>query len=459
MTNIKARLQEYWLQRHLIPKGIWLVLLAYGLVVFSSPMPPKITWVEIVMGGGLLIGGIMLTGLVIREARQQKSAKWCLILTASLFFIPFCVGLVRGNTLYDMARDIFPLAFLLLIPVLLVFSVSPAKRASLRTLISTVLVLVGICTAITFFVGAINLLGSTERMVSMMRGGFGQLEASQASQTPLTVQTTHEVQEAHEIFENKLRKFFLKLYDPAMLFAAIFLSSWGVVLMTRSWRGYLPGIIFAGSGAFIAYGFMMTGLRAYAALFALGVLVICLTQWKERGFYIRLIPIVLLAGTFFWPQIESALQLLWIKQRIAGTNGKFDEWMAVIETIAATPQTILLGIGWGGTFENPILGVASRFTHSLLSFSLLKSGAAGILVLFSVIGLLMSYSSKTSDGESRGIAQLILLISCIPPLVIGALFEPTYKMLSYGIILALLVLTLPVYIKPKALRAGTATTC
>lgn len=432
MSSIGAMWQENWGSRHLIPNGVRLMLFAYSLVAFGSPMPPKITWVEIVIGCGLLMGGIALASSVIREIQQQKMVKWCLGLTASLFFIPLYIGLVRGNALSDIARDIFPLAFLLMVPILLKYSASSANRAALRTLMATALAFVGICTAITFFVGALNLVGSTDQMVSMMREGFGQVMPSQISLAGL---------------EEEVRIVFLKLYDPAMLFVAIFLSSWGAILMVKSWRECVPGMIFAAMGALIAYGFMILGLRAYAAFFVLAVLTVSLTKWRDRGLYVRLLPFILAGCVLFWSQIGAVLQLLWIKQEAVGTNGKADEWLAVINLVFSSPKTTLLGIGWGGMFSNPILNETTRFTHSALSFYLLKSGVLGLITLLSIIVILLFQGRRFGDSGTLTTSRLILLVSCLPPLLIGVLFEPTYKMLSYGVILALFVLALPSFEK------------
>ena len=440
MSGFAMVFREYWQQRKLIPKGVWVLLLAYSLVAFGSPMPPKITWLEIVMGCGLLMGGILLTGLVIRKVQQEKSAKWCFGLTALLFLIPLCIGLMHGNALPDMARDIFPLTFLLIVPILLIYSTSSSSRAVLSTLIATVLAFVGICTAITFYLGAFEFAGSTDRMVTMVGGGFGQIESTQVIQT---TQVSEASKAADEELANKQRVIFLKLYDPAMLFAASFLSACGVVLMVKSWRGWLPGIILAGMGASIAYGFMMLGLRAYTAFFGLAVLTVCMTKWRERGFYTRLLPISLAAGIVLWPQIEAVLQLLWMKQQVVGLNGKAGEWWAVIHLVFSSPQTALFGIGWGGMLTNPIVDGATRFTHSVLSFYLLKSGLLGLFALLTVIVVLFFQGLRLGNKEGIASTRLILLISCLPPLLIGVLFEPTYKMLSYGVILALLVLVLP----------------
>lgn len=444
MNSIASGLQEHWKKRHLVPKGVWLVLFAYSLVAFGSPMPPKITWLEIVMGGGLLLGGGMLAGTLTREIRQHGSAKWCAGLTVILFLLPLCVGLIRGNALPDIVRDVFPLAFLLAIPFLLVYSASIGNRPILRTIMATALVFVGIATAVTFLVGMHDLAGSADRMVKMTRAGFGQIESPSPGVSATVASPAPPAPPgATKAYYDKMRIYFLKLYDPAMLFAAIFLSAWGIVLMVKSWRGWLPGMFLAGSGVLIAYGFMILGLRAYTALFVLALLSIGLTQFRERGFYIRLVPFIVLGCIMVWPQIWSVLHMLWIKQQIVGTNGKAAEWLAVFNTVFSSPQTTLLGIGWGGTFNNPILHETTRFTHSALSFYVLKSGVLGLIVLLSIIVILLFHGRRFGDSRAWTTSRQILLASCLPPLMIGVLFEPTYKMLSFGVILALFILVLP----------------
>lgn len=439
MNGITANLREYWEERHLIPTGVWLLLITYSLIAFGSPMPPKITWLEIVMGCGLLFSGIALAGLVIRESRQQSLAKWCLGLTILLCLLPLPVGLIRGNALSNITRDIFPLLFLLVVPILLTYSVSSANRALMRTLITTALIFVGICCAVTVSVGEQKLFGSANQMISAMRGGFAQVLADRA--VPVAGQASLE-------FDNPERMLFLKLYDPATLFASIFLSGWGVVLMARSWRECLPGMILAVMGALIAYEFMKLGLRAHAVLFVLSIATICLTQLRNRGLYIRLLPVIFVACVLLSSQIEAVLQLLWAKQQLVGSNGKLNEWLDVISTVFSSFQTALFGIGWGGVLVNSIYSNApTRFTHSILSFYLLKTGTIGLGVLLTIIGMLFARLQKAGVSGTFDIPRLILLVSCIPPLIIGVLFEPTYKMLSYGVILALFALALPKFEK------------
>jgi hypothetical protein len=277
---------------------------------------------------------------------------------------------------------------------------------------------------IIFFHKEINLMGSTDNLILFIQKSIQLSATSQQSDIP----------------QKELADMILKAYEPATLFTAVFLSAWGVIRIVRSTQEALLGMALVMAGSLIAYQFMMLGLRAYTALFVLGIVTICFSQIKSPGFYTRLTPFILAGLALLWMQIDIVLNLLWLKQQVTGTNGKAGEWLAVIGTIDASPQTMLFGIGWGGTVENPILGEATRFTHSILSYYLLKSGVTGLVMLLAVASMLFTFV-RGCNVAPLSASRWILLVSCTPPLLIGVLFEPTYKTLSYGVILALLVLS------------------
>lgn len=411
-------------------------------------MPSKITWVEILMGCGLVAGGILLAPSIFGMVQQQRTAKWSLGLTALLLFIPLCVGLNRGNALSDIARDIIPLVFLLVVPILLIYSASTANRMVLCMWTTISLLFVGIVSAIIFYAGALNSAGSADQIIS---GGINYIRESQTYPAAQALQSLHESKETQELHESQVdryRQLFLKPYDPAMFFSATFLSSWGVILIAGSWRGWLPGLFLAGFGASIAYIFMLLGLRAYTAFFVMALAITCLTQLRKKGFYVRVLPIIFVAMVVFWPQIGAALHLLWFKQQTIGFNGKGAEWISVADAVLNSTETALFGIGWGGVLSNPIyMNEVTRFTHSVVSYYLLKSGVLGLIALISIVYTLFLVKRNAGGDAIFTASRKVVLISCLPPLLIGLLFEPTYKMLSYGVILALFVLATPLFEK------------
>ena len=420
-------------------------------------MPREITWLEIVMGCGLLIGGAMLLGALLQATQQNQLRRWAIILSILLFLVPFIWGEFRGNTQHDIVRDALPFWFLIGIPILLIYPANNANRNALIKLITAIVLFVGISTATTFFYGAFSRFDNLTQVLEFAHRGWGgiakEVQAAQACtgyrssrrSCSQTLKATPE-ERAKQLEEwEHLATLLLKLYEPAMLFTSIFLTSWGVILVTRSWRKMPMGILLLGCGLFVSYGFMIVGLRAYTGLFATAFFCASLTQIKKTGFYIRVLPFAALGLVFIWPHIVSVVQLLWLKQQMMGTNGKAGEWIAVFSTISASPQTLLFGIGWGGTFENPILlNDTTRFTHSLLSFYLLKTGIMGLIALVLIFtALVLTVLKMFGPVRPLSLERLIVLFASIPVMIIGVLFEPTYKMLSYGIILSLLILTLP----------------
>jgi hypothetical protein len=131
-----------------IPTGVLVLLAAYSLVAFGSPMPPQITWLEIVMSCGLLLGGIMLAGSVLQVAIQNKRERWALILAVSLFFVPLIWGLFLGNSQRNIVRDVIPFLFLIGLPILLTYQADHTLPNFQVRLILAALVLVGIITSV-----------------------------------------------------------------------------------------------------------------------------------------------------------------------------------------------------------------------------------------------------------------------------------------------------------------------
>ena len=493
-------IRQAWEDILQVPTAYWIFLGAYSFIGFGSPMPSKITWLEIAIGAGLFIGGLLLTKGVI-SGMAQKLGKRTFILCCLLLVVPISIALFHGYAVKDISRDVIPLLFLLATPVMLAYSSKAVGRSGLRFLVTLALLVVGAVGAVTFWLSAVSYYGSLEKAGAAMRGGLSQYiqnanntsqasqvskeasqvskEASQVSkevsqvskevsqvskevsqvskevsqvskevsQVSRSSQASKEVSQASkEVSQDGKGSSPIKIlgmYDPAVFFSCLFLCSWGVVLIVRGWKYSLGGCILLGAGAVIGYELMMLGLRSYTFLLATVMLLIAGTQIKQRGFYYRLLPLAILMGVIFFPQIEGAIQLLWTKQLAVGTNGKSAEWLAVLSTISTDIWSLLFGIGWGGVVDNPILAAPTRFTHSMLSFFLLKSGVVGLTMMLAVMASLFIYGRSMGDSKTMPVSRLIILSSCLPPLLIGVFFEPTYKMLSYGVILALFVLVLP----------------
>ena len=396
------------------------------------------------MGCGLLVGGLALTNRLLRAASACKWKKIVLVLVSLLLVVPLLIASIKGNDTINIVRDVIPFLFLFAVPVLLIFPISVTNREVARDYLTLTLLLVGVITALIFF-SELTRYGSLQQIVERMQNAFHTMQYHYQSNALTNAQLqVWAIMDLKNQANAGIQLVFLKLYDPAVLFAALFLSSWGVVLIIRSWRWLAAGTLLLVIGTLIAYGSMIIGLRTYTAFYVLVVLTVVALHLKERGLYTRLLPIAALGLGFLWPQIEKVLKLLWIKEQVVGANGKGAEWHAIISLIFSSAKTALFGIGWGGVFENPIYSdEPSRFSHSILSFFLLKGGIVGLTLLLAIVALLIFSNIKLSKMSKLTMSRYILLLSCIPPLVIGLLFEPTYKMISYGVIFSLFILALP----------------
>lgn len=193
-------------------------------------------------------------------------------------------------------------------------------------------------------------------------------------------------------------------------------------------------------GVFCGYGFSMLGLRAFAGLTVLAMsffLLHLIVQKKASTWH--LIFVVGVGLLVVYPFLADLFGLLLAKQKSVGMNNKAVEFRAVLDTIMATPFTLWFGIGWGGVFINPIYSnpESTRFTHSLISFWLLKTGLVGFAVMTSFVLLLFRNINLKSVWTSSRRMAISLAASAV--IIIGVFFEPTYKMLSFGMIVGLLL--------------------
>jgi hypothetical protein len=200
------------------------------------------------------------------------------------------------------------------------------------------------------------------------------------------------------------------------------------------------GILALAGGVFCGYGFSILGLRAFAGLTVLAIAIFLLHLIAQKK--VSVWQLIFLGGVgllIAYPYLANIIGLLLAKQKSVGMNNKAVEFSAALDTVMATPLTLLFGVGWGGVFTNPILANAesSRFTHSLISFWLLKTGLVGFAVMLSFVFLLFrSVNLKDAWSSNR---RMAILLAATAVIVIGIFFEPTYKMLSFGLIVGLLL--------------------
>lgn len=227
-------------------------------------------------------------------------------------------------------------------------------------------------------------------------------------------------------------------YDPVVTFAAIYLP----IMAVQSWnskqpRRWLASLVML-LGGLLALGSLMAvaqraplGLAALCFLFYLVIL-----SYRSLGKMLILLILAAGIGLVAQEQIISSFELLSAKQEEVGANGKTDELVAVWSEVSRASHTLLFGIGWGGLYESPAVeGQQVSFTHSAITFFLLKTGVSGLV--FFVLYLVW----VARNGYSRwSLDRLPVLLASLVPLLIGLFFQVSYKTLSFGIVLTILCL-------------------
>lgn len=433
---------KVWLSRFATEgMGSGLIAISYLLVVFSSPMPLKPGMAEALMGFGLTVGALLLAAsLVSRINRVLQILALCIVY---LSIVPLITGIARGNELSDMARDFLPLMFITTLPLLIGYSQQGRDLTHQIRILLGVIVAVGVVSALQFYNGILELFGSMEMYLS--RYTHRPVEAENTTNwlawllRPLGLE--------HLEYQTLL----VKCQDPALLFAAIYLGCLGMSFVLIKPRRGLLGLGALGGGGLCAYAFASLGMRAFSALLALSValFVVHLIKYRRFPFWVLMGAALVLLLLFYDP-LSALISQMWAKQQTEGLSGRHLEVFAVMDSIASSKDKLLFGVGWGGTFANPIYEAAStRYTHSLFTYWLLKTGIIGCLVMvFFVFTLCRQLDLRGVWVSGHRLAILLATISVV---LIGLLFEPTYKMLSFGMVLGV---CLAVFIRTPSVATG-----
>ena len=239
--------------------------------------------------------------------------------------------------------------------------------------------------------------------------------------------------------EIDLRALMLKCQDPALLFSAIYLLCCGLAHILAKPRKLLSGLLALGGGGFCVYEFAALGMRAFSGLTAFALIIYAIYLARSRK-----VPIgnLIAAGTIglllTYNQIANFATQMWAKNQADGLSGRPGELHAAFGAISENVSTLLFGVGWGGLLANPIYDAATtRYTHSLFSFWLLKTGVLGFATLALFVILLFRRADLTSLWASSHRLAVFLAASAV--IIIGLFFEPTYKMLSFGMVVGLLL--------------------
>lgn len=320
---------------HLPARFVFLLAAIAVYALWGSPTPDDPGWPELAMALCLIVACGASSIASLRAAGSRPALKLFLLYGMT---VPLFVGCARGHDPLLIARDIFPFLFLCL-PL---FFTTVAGHSA-RTIHLYIYAICGLGLAF-----ALRALGPA----------YGYLPP------------------AGELY-------YLS-NAPTVLFAAIFMAGVAIDRFTDAPRvsGWAKGFLALGVVMTILWAMLLDTQRATIAAIVVSLLLFYGAAFL-RAPGRALVPVIIVAAIVaaFLPVFDDAVQAIAGKTAKVGLNMRLEEFKAVIDTISPSITTALFGTGWGATMPSPaVAGIAVNFTHSLLTYILLKTGLSGLVL-------------------------------------------------------------------------------
>ena len=373
--------------------GLVLALALYGL--FGMPAPSRLTWREVIVGGGLVLATGFIRPLLIGSGAMLRHPEACLQDIAGtlafnyLLWFPLLRGMLSGTNAEDVYRDVVPLMFLFL-PVLLV----PGSTLMLRML--------------TLGLAAVGVLFS-------LRWWWPGLAFRQVGRFAMAEGDGY------------------LLNSPAVLFAAVWLP---LLALERLERKPGPASIILGAvlcgGAVIA-GSALAGAVHRAALILAVAVVAGFAAWhaRHKPLLSMLVVGMLAVAALSGDQLAGTIQQVAWKTETYGLNERSAEAAAVLEQVGASWADLLFGQGWGALVRSPAVGgMWVSYTHSFMTYMLLKTGLIGCLVTLAYLMSLLPSLLRLMRIDPP------LAVALIPPLGLGLFAHTSFKYMCFRLLLA-----------------------
>jgi len=386
--------------------ALFAALALYGLL--SAPAPPEVRAVEAAIGALLLAGSgwrrpcAVATGHALRAPALPGWEAIGILSFAWLLWAPLVRGLTLGWEPAAVLRDVVPLGYLFL-PVLLVPLLRGGEGGSDRRAgrwLAAGLALAGVLFALRWWRHA--------------EWGFGAVGV--------------------RAMADGLRYF---LNAPSVLFAAVALPMAALGLAARGgWARWLAAAALLVPAA-LCLGALAGAVHRMALGLALLGFLVSLPWWWRRA-PLAVLGALLLAGAgalLLGDTMAGALAQVAEKNRLAGANARLDEAAAVLEQVARSPAAFLFGDGWGALIANPAVGGwRVAYTHTLVSYTLLKTGALGLMALAAYLAALAPSAWRLLRADPP------LAAAVLAPLAMALGAHTSFKYLDCGLLLTLMVM-------------------
>lgn len=371
-----------------------IICLFSAIIVYAlagSPTPDNPGWPEIVIGLLLVLaaGAGGLKSLSLSEGQESIFLRALHILFFVGLVVPVVTGILRGNDVMLMGRDILAFLFLCL-PLFMVSAFARDEKA--RQWLAFLLVFAGLAFAVRTLIPAFNIW-------------IAQGELLYLSNSPL------------------------------VLFSAIFAAAcfWKKVEVLK-WKNFAEAALLLGMVFILLAAMLLDVQRATIAAVVISFAVLWIeTLFRSPKRIIIPTIVLLVAGYFGAPWVIEAGEAIYRKTSAVGMNMRLQEVEAVIAALSSDPLGFFVGTGWGGAFASPTVGMIEvNYTHSLLSTMFLKGGMV-MFCLTAIVFFAALYEVFLifQRDRSRG-------LSVFWPLLIPVLLYASHKSLDFGLLLLLI---------------------
>lgn len=362
-------------------------IMIYAL--WGTPTPDDPGLVEILIALLLIIaagtgGGFHALNLR-RGSGWEQAGRVLLLYGLSL---PVFAGMLAGNSLQAMVRDILPFLFLLM-PLFLV-PLFQARGQDIKLLTGFIIVL--------GLVFSLRVLLPYLSQYEMVMDPFLLANAPTVLFTALLL-----------IGLCGLRLYHWQLFSSALLFGMALLPLVTMALITQ---------------------------RASIGVFCLSVLFLMgLGLWRRPLRVVMPLALMVLTMMIYWPVMTELWQGLMHKTELVGFNMRWQEAVAVFREVNDNVLTVLFGKGWGASVWSPAAGgVTVNFTHNIFTTYWLKAGLAGVL-------LLLAYLFQLGVLILRLLWRFpVMALALAGPFLIDITLYASFKSLDFGLVLLLIPL-------------------
>lgn len=366
-----------------------LAIIIYALLGSPTPDDPGLVEIAVAVLLVLAVGTGGLRGVIDMRLERTVFLKTLQILFLCGLLLPTVSAVYYGNDLMLVARDLAAFAF---IGLPLFLSEKYAMNDRVSRLLPYLAVFAGIAFALRTLIPAFNIWIPQDELLYLSN-------------------------------------------SPLALFAGVFLAGilWNA-LSAPSRKNVLLSVFCLAGLAILVAAMLLDVQRATIAAVFVTVAILALFSLVSTPRRAAL-PIILLLslGALLCPLFSETAQVIAEKTAAVGLNMRSQEALAVFNALAAEPESLFIGRGWGSVFSSPaVAGLDVNYTHSFLTTMALKGGLIMLgLAILAVLAALYEIFLIFQRDRVQG-------LSLFWPLVIPVLLYASHKSLDFGVILLLI---------------------